>query len=120
MKITPRREGSVDILDLEGRLTFGPPSEALRGEIKQRLEAGQTLFALDLTRVPYVDSTGLGELVACRESVRKRDGVIKLVASGKTYDICLITGMDCLFVIFHEEDKALASFDSENGPSGNP
>ena len=54
----------VMLLDLRGRITLGPETEAVRSKLKQLLNAGQHRIILNLGEITYVDSVGLSTLVA--------------------------------------------------------
>jgi anti-anti-sigma regulatory factor len=60
--ITERQAGDVTILDLDGKVTIGEGSVALRGAIRRVLGEGKTKLLLNLGHVGYIDSSGIGEL----------------------------------------------------------
>jgi ABC-type transporter Mla MlaB component len=60
-----RREGAATILELDGKLVFGEPVVEFRSRWAEALATGTTCIILDLSRVPYVDSSGIGTLVRC-------------------------------------------------------
>ncbi len=60
-----------------------------------------------------MDSTGLGELIACLKRVRERGGVIKLLKpTRRVYDVLQLTRLNEVFDIFDDERNALGSFTS--------
>jgi anti-anti-sigma factor len=120
MNIEIRRRGAVDVVMLRGASAADGDAALLRGEIERLLDAGESLFILDLSGVNRVDSAFLGELVAGRERARKHDGVMKLVMQGELRDYFLLTRMDLLFEIFDDEEEALDSFVGENTTAGIP
>jgi anti-anti-sigma factor len=119
MEIHVRTRGVVDILDVRGRPGAGNVS-VLREQVRALIEAGEPLLVLDLSRVSGLDSAWLGELVACRERVRKHDGVIKIVANHDPRDLLVASGLDRLFEIYHDEEQALDSFSPESETAGVP
>ena len=120
MKVETHRRGAIDVLSICGASVLEDDSATFRAKLERLLEAGESLFVLDMTGVDRVDSTFLGELVAGRERVRKHDGVIKLVLTGKLRDFFLLTRLDQLFEIFRDEEEALDSFVCENATAGIP
>jgi anti-anti-sigma factor len=119
MQIRVRARGVVDVLDVSGRPNDRNVS-VLRERVRELIEAGEPLLVLNLADVPDVDSTWLGELVACRERVRKHDGVIKIVANHGPRDLLVVSGLDRLFEIYHDEEQALDSFSPESETAGVP
>jgi anti-anti-sigma factor len=119
MEIRVRARGVVDVLELRGRAGARNVS-ALRKRVRALIEAGEPLLILDLSRLTDLDSAWLGELVACRERVRKHDGVIKLVAHDRPRDLLVASGLDRLFEVYHDEEQALDSFDPESETAGVP
>ena len=66
LKITDRVVDGVAVEVLEGRIVLGEESNALREKIKSLLASGQKKLVLNMDNVTYIDSSGLGALVACR------------------------------------------------------
>ena len=109
--LTVRSEGDVSILDLEGRLVLGEGSGELRNGIKSLLAAGNKKILINLSRVSYIDSSGLGELVSAYASVSGAGGQIKLEnVQTKVLDLLQITKLNSVFETFPDEGTALKSF----------
>jgi len=72
LKITDRVVDGVAVEALEGRIVLGEESGALREKVKSLLAAGQKKIVLNMDNVTYVDSSGLGTLVASHTSARFR------------------------------------------------
>jgi anti-sigma B factor antagonist len=66
------------VVTLSGPINFSS-RKALRAMIDDGLAQGQRDFILDLQDVAFIDSSGLGALVACFSMVRKQGGSLKLV-----------------------------------------
>ena len=69
--ISERQAGDVTILDMEGKVTIGEGSVALRTTIRRLLGEGKTKILLNLGGVGYIDSSGIGELVSSFTAVNK-------------------------------------------------
>lgn len=110
MRIDARKKGRVTILELAGEMSMGEGDLRLRQEMKALLEAGEKLFVFDLSGVPWMDSAGLGELIANNKRVRERDGVIKIVLSPKTKEVLILARVFTAFEVFPDVEAALASF----------
>ena len=111
MQITERTINDVTILDLDGRLTIGDGAELLRDTVKKLVSQGKTKVLINLTKVPYVDSGGLGELVHCSVSAKKSQGAVKLMGlASKITDLLAITRLVTVFDTFETELDALVSY----------
>src|SRR5947207_410960 len=75
LNISERQVGDVTILDMDGKITIGEGSVALRTAIRRLLEEGKKKILLNLDRVSYIDSSGIGELVASYSSIDKEGAV---------------------------------------------
>lgn len=111
MKIEKRTQNDVVILDLKGKILIGDGIDELRAEINQLLKENKTKILLNFQEVPYLDSTGLGEVVRSYTSVKNAGGTIKIVyLTNKVRDLLSVTKLITVFETFEEEAKAVASF----------
>jgi anti-sigma B factor antagonist len=111
MKTTVRTVGQVSVVDLSGKITIGEGDVVLRDKVLELLENGHSKILLSLEKVSYMDSAGIGELVACFKKAREKGGTVKLLKpSGKVEDLLQLTKLWEVFEIFDEEQPAVASF----------
>lgn len=111
MQISERIINDVTILDLEGRITINDGAELLRDKVRSIVFQGRTKLLINLAKVPYIDSGGLGELVRCSLSAKKVNGAVKLMGlNGKVTDLLAITKLVTVFETFDTELDALVSF----------
>jgi anti-anti-sigma factor len=68
--MTTREVNGVSIVALDGRLVFGEESNALRAEVKGLIAEGKQKIVLNMENVEYIDSAGLGMLVAANLSAK--------------------------------------------------
>src|ERR1700690_2675623 len=78
LKITDRVVDGGAVEQLEGRIVLGEESNALREKVKSLLAAGQMKIVLNMDNVTYIDSSGLGTLVASHTSARGQGASLKL------------------------------------------
>ena len=110
-KVTSREIGSVTVLDLEGRITFGEGSAALRDAIREKLSNGKSKILINLAGTNYMDSCGLGELVSGYKAVKSQGGQLKLLnLSKKITELLQITKLHTIFDTHTDEAQAVASF----------
>ena len=111
LNIAERQAGDVTILDMEGKVTIGEGSVALRNTIRRLLGEGKKNIILNLADVGYVDSSGIGELVSSFTTVSKEGGALKLLnLTEKIQDLLAITKLLTVFDTFDDEGEALASY----------
>lgn len=111
LNISERQAGDVTILDLDGKVTIGEGSVALRSAIRRLLGEGKNKILLNLGSVGYVDSSGIGELVSSFTAVNKEDGTLKLLnLTQKIQDLLAITKLLTVFDVFDNEGDALSSY----------
>ncbi len=104
--------GEITIFDLSGRLTVGDPVIHLREEIRPIIEAGRNKIILNLSRLTYVDSAGLGALVGLFKATREAGGQLRLCELSSKVNVLLETAsLDTTLETFTDEAAALASFE---------
>jgi anti-sigma B factor antagonist len=102
--------GDVAVVYLSGAILFGEESASLRSLVRDLLNQSNQIV-LDLKEVSYVDSGGLGTLVALYASARKVGGEIKLSRLGRrANEVLQITKLMTIFDVFDDVDAATASF----------
>jgi anti-sigma B factor antagonist len=111
MKATVREIGKVSVLDLSGKITIGEGDVVLREKVTELLESGRLNILLNLGKVSYMDSAGIGELVACYKRAKEKTGIVKLLnPTGKVYDLLQLTKLEEVFETFADEKEGLVSF----------
>ena len=105
----------VMIVDLRGRITLGPETEAVRSKLKELLSAGHHRIILNLGEVTYLDSVGLGTLIAGYTSARNAGGDLKLLHLPRgVQQLLQITRLSTVFEIYEDLAVAVGSFKSED------
>ena len=111
INISERQAGDVTVLDLDGKVTIGEGTVALRNAIRRLLGEGKNKILLNLGGVGYIDSSGIGELVSSFTAVNKEGGTLKLLnLTQKIQDLLAITKLLTVFDVFDSEAEALSSF----------
>ena len=113
VEIKKRKQGSALVLDVSGRLTSASGSNELRDAIRANADEGNIYLLLNFADVAFLDSAGLGSLVASSEMLRRRGGLLRIMnAHGPVRHVLQITRLDTVFPDFQDEEAALASFPS--------
>jgi anti-sigma B factor antagonist len=111
LKMTDRVVDGVAVVAMEGRIVLGEESTALREKVKSFLASGQKKIVLNMTNVTYIDSSGLGALVASHTSARSQGATLKLCNLGtKFQEILQVTKLVTVFEVYPSETAAIASF----------
>ncbi|HEU4402895.1 MAG TPA: STAS domain-containing protein [Candidatus Polarisedimenticolia bacterium] len=111
MKANARHHGKVTVVDLSGKITIGEGDIRLRDAVNALLDEGRKSIVLNLSGVSYMDSAGIGELVACYKRAAEKGATLKLLnPSGKVQDLLILTRLQEIFDIFRDEREALTSF----------
>ena len=92
MKTTINDVGNVTILRAKGKITIGEGDVKLREALENCLEQGKMNILVDLGKVSFMDSSGVGELAGCYTTVTNRGGKMKLLnLTKKIHDLLQIT-----------------------------
>ncbi|HEX8650492.1 MAG TPA: STAS domain-containing protein [Pyrinomonadaceae bacterium] len=111
LDIRERQAGDVTVLDMNGKITIGEGSVALRSAIRRLLEEGKKKILLNLGGVGYMDSSGIGELVSSHTAITKEDGQLKLLnLTDKLESLLAITKLLTVFDVYENESEALNSY----------
>ena len=114
MQMAERQVGTVTILDLAGRLTIDDGVEVLKDKVHSLIGEGRTRVILNLALLSYMDSSGLGQLVSCHNSLAKTTGGLTLLRLTKrNVDLLSITRLATVFKTTDSEDDALRGFDED-------
>jgi anti-sigma B factor antagonist len=111
LDIELRSLGQVKLVKLRGKLNLGDAVDRFRDTLADLMASGDTRVVLDLSEVPWIDSSGIGLLVKILTSAKQKGGSIKLLNPSKftvqtLKMICLLE----LFEVFDDQEKAVASF----------
>ena len=105
----------VMVLDLRGRVTLGPETEAVRTKLKALVAAGNHRIILNLGEVTYLDSVGLSTLISGYTSAKSAGGNLKLLHLPRgVQQLLQITRLSTVFDIYEDLDKAVDSYQEDN------
>ena|SRR5215212_3258211 len=111
LDVKERQAGDVTILDLSGEVRIGEGSISLRDSIRKLADQGKIKLLLNLSGVKYIDSSGIGELIANYTTVSRQGGQLKLLKlTDKVQSLLVITKLLTVFDTYDDEAEALKSF----------
>lgn len=76
-------EPDLVVFELGGKIVFGPESETIQKLVQEALYRGEKKLIFDLSRVEYIDSTGLGAIVHCVSAAKSAGGALRLAATSE-------------------------------------
>ncbi|UCH84766.1 MAG: STAS domain-containing protein [Candidatus Latescibacterota bacterium] len=107
MKVNQKEIYGAVVLELQGKLTGGPEAETFRNIFKELMNSGKKNIIVNLKKVDWINSTGLGILISGYTSVRKAGGDLVLCNVGDRIDsILYVTKLNLLFQSFENEEDA--------------
>ena len=111
LNISNKQVGDVSVVVLKGRIVLGEGSSALREQIKSLVGDGKKKIVLNMENVTYIDSAGLGTLVAAHISAKKQGAALFLSDLGnKFHEVLQITRLLTVFNVYATEAEAISSF----------
>ena len=111
MVIEQRAVGGVTVLDLSGKLALGDGDGLLKDKVNSLVHQGLKEIALNLGRLSYMDSAGLGELISVHSTATRAGGHIKIFnLTKRVSDLLTITKVVTVFDVFESEQETVNSF----------
>ena len=103
----------VSVVTLDGRIVLGEESNSLREKLKSMLAEGKKKIVLNMVNIKYIDSSGLGTLVAAHVSAKTQGASVCLCNLGKKFhEVMQITKLLTIFDVYDTEAAAVSSFQS--------
>ncbi|HEU4388875.1 MAG TPA: STAS domain-containing protein, partial [Blastocatellia bacterium] len=110
MNIQEHAINDITVLDLDGNFVIGRHGQ-FRKHVSDNIEAGGRRLILNLAKVAYIDSSGLGELVSCYTAMQSVGGTLKLIhLNDRLNKILVLTKLITVFETFDSESAAISSF----------
>ncbi len=111
LKMTSREVDGVTVIAMDGRIVLGEESNALREKVKSLVAEGKKKIVLNMNNITFIDSAGLGTLVAAHHSAKSQGAALKLCHLGtKFQEVLQITKLMTIFDVYNTEADAVASF----------
>lgn len=111
MKLETRKKGDVVVVDFEGRLAAGVGDTMLPKLVEQLLTEGNKKILLNLSRMDYIDSNGLGELVQSLKMSKRAGASLRLLQpQDRVRKTLKLTNLLPMFNVYESEAEALKAF----------
>jgi anti-sigma B factor antagonist len=111
LKLTSHEVDGVSVVALDGRIVLGEESNALRAKFKSLIAAGKQKIVMNMDNVTYIDSAGLGTLIAAHVSAKTQGASVRLCHLGKKFhEVLQITKLLTVFDVYDTQAAAVSSF----------
>jgi anti-anti-sigma factor len=111
MKLNSRKHNDVLILYPEGKVTLGDGDQELGEAVRTSLVNGERKIVINFSKVSYLDSSGVGELVGCYTSIKGKGGELRICGmNSKIFSLIKMTSLHSVFEVKDTEEEALAGF----------
>ena len=113
MKIKQKEVEGINVLELSGEMYGGPDNMKLIDVITGLIEEKKFDLVINLAKVKWISSTGLGILVSARSRYAKEGGKVKLCnPNDRVLGILQVTRLNLIFDVFDSEKEAIDSLKS--------
>ena len=111
MRLSDREQDGVIVLEPKGKIMGGPDASMLHDKLHEILESGGKQVVIDLSKVDWMNSTGLGILISSYTTLRNSGGQLKLAnVTEKIKSLLVITKLVSVFESHDTIEEAVASF----------
>ena len=111
MNFEVKEIGQVNILIVKGNLMGGPETISIHDHVKELIAQGKKQVVIDLSKVKWMNSSGLGTMMGCLTSLRNAKGDLKLAGvTEKVKSLFMITKLVTLFETFDTSEQAAKAF----------
>jgi anti-sigma B factor antagonist len=111
MKISDRIQDGIVVIALEGKVMGGPDATMFHGKLHEYVNSGNKKVVIDLAKVEWMSSVGLGMLISALTTMKNNEGQMKLVnVTESIKSLLTITRLVTIFETFDSLDEAVATF----------
>jgi anti-sigma B factor antagonist len=112
MKLTSREENGIVVLEPKGKIMGGPDATILHDQLHEFIDRDKKKVVIDLSKVEWMNSTGLGILISGLTTLRNNGGELKLArVTEKIESLLTITKLITVFDSYDSVEEALKSFE---------
>jgi anti-sigma B factor antagonist len=110
MEISRRDSGDIIILDVNGEIDLYNAPE-IKDTINKLIEEKKYNVVINLDKVSYIDSSGIGALISSLSNLKKYQGGLKICnVSGSVRKVFELTKLTSFFEIYDSEQEAISAF----------
>ncbi|RKX22582.1 MAG: anti-sigma factor antagonist [Candidatus Zixiibacteriota bacterium] len=111
MKLTDREQDGIVILEPKGKIMGGPDASLLHDKLHEYIEINKTKIIIDLNKVDWMNSTGLGILISSYTTLKNNSGELKLAnVTEKIKSLLVITKLEGVFDTHETIEDAIEAY----------
>lgn len=111
MKIKQEMKDDVLVIALSGKVIGGPELIEVKDVFRKAVDQDKKRIILDLGKVSWMDSSGLGVIVSGHTTISRASGALKILnATKKINELFIITKLITIFDTYSDEQEAIDSF----------
>jgi len=111
VKMRTVSNGKIGIIEIKGSLVGDKDTDEFRETVADLIEQGNKSLIIDLSKVNYMNSSGIGSLIAVHSSYSKNGGVVKLTGlSSSVQNLFVVTKLIDVFDVHENVDQAIGTF----------
>lgn len=111
MKIKEKIIKDVGVIQISGKMMGGDETKEVHDHVKSLVADKVRKVVIDLSKVKWLNSQGIGSLMACYSTLRNAGGNLKLTgATKKVNSLLVITQVITIFKHYETVDRAIAAF----------
>ncbi len=110
MKFNDELQGNIVTFEVSGKIMGGDETALFHGTIHEYLDKNKKNFIIDLSKVDWMNSVGLGMLISALTTVKNAGGRLVLANIDKIESILTITRLITVFEHYDNREEALKSF----------
>jgi anti-anti-sigma factor len=111
LEIAKKAVGNIVVLEMTGRITLGRDCQQIEYDVDELVRGKQARIVFDLSKVKYMDSSGVGIMVMCGGKVREAGGELRIAGATAVVEQTLqLTRMSAIVPMFATLAEALAGF----------
>jgi anti-sigma B factor antagonist len=115
IKTKTEHSGKVAIIEIRGSLVGDGDTDKFRDAVADFIEQGNRCLVVDLDKVNYMNSSGIGAIISAYTSYKKNNGVVKLAGlSNNIQSLLAVTKLIDIFEVYDSVGEAVAKFVSAN------
>jgi anti-sigma B factor antagonist len=115
IRVRTLQSGTIAIIDVRGSLVGDGDTDLLREAVADFVEQGIKCLVINLQKVTYVNSSGIGSIIAAHATYAKNGGEVKLAGiSSGVQNLLVITKLIDIFDVYDTVDEAAQSFGKIN------
>jgi anti-sigma B factor antagonist len=115
IKTKTEHSGKVAIIEIRGSLVGDGDTDKFRDAVADFIEQGNRCLVVDLDKVNYMNSSGIGAIISAYTSYKKNNGVVKLSGlSNNIQSLLAVTKLIDIFEVYDSVGEAVAKFVSAN------